>query len=156
LGVNYNLEKNHFIGAEFYQFGELVQGGIIFEDEIPNRVKASNTLKFIYGYSLNLKSSNFKIIPAIGLGATSGIYRTNELSPDYNPGKSWYKSYVNTSFSGISISPQIDFIFHTSWGGIGLVVTHNTTFQSSAYLFGNWKTSSANDFALKICFGKMR
>jgi hypothetical protein len=145
LGINYNLKQNNFIGVQFYQYREPTVGGIIFEDEIPNRVKESTTFMFTYGYHVNPKNTFFKIIPSIGIGSTSGLFRTNNLISN-----NWSKNYEEIPFSGLSLSPQINFLLHNKWGGLGLVFSLHNTFTN----LGN--TYSSGDFAFKICFGNMK
>lgn len=150
FGANYQIKPKHVIGFELYQFGELEEGGIIFDDEIPNRVKESNTFKITYGYQINSKNKFFKIIPSLGIGSTSGLFRNNNLISN-----SWGKDYEEIQFSGISISPQIDLILHNKWLGIGLIISNNNTFQPTGYFLENWKTYSSLDFAFKLCIGKL-
>ncbi|MBJ7428860.1 MAG: hypothetical protein JHD28_07885 [Bacteroidia bacterium] len=150
FGANYQIKPKHVIGFEFYQFGELEEGGIIFGDEIPNRVRESTTLKLIYGYCINPKNQFFKIIPSIGIGSTSGLFRNNNLISN-----SWGKNYEEIKFSGMSISPQIDLILHNKWLGIGLIISNNNTFEPTGYFLENWKTYSSIDFAFKICIGNL-
>jgi len=128
FGANYQIKPKHVIGFEFYQFGELEEGGIIFGDEIPNRVRESTTLKLTYGYCINPKNQFFKIIPSIGIGSTSGLFRNNNLISN-----SWGKNYEEIKFSGMSISPQIDLILHNKWLGIGLIISNNNTFEPTGY-----------------------
>lgn len=150
-GVNYQFMPNHIIGFECYQFGELEEGGIIFDDEIPNRVKESTTLKLTYGYHVNPKNKFLKIIPSIGIGSTSGLFRNNNLISN-----SWGKNYEEIQFSGISISPQIDLILHNKWLGIGFIISNNNTFEPTGLFLERWKTFSTLDFAFKICIGKFK
>lgn len=151
-GGKFQADKHNVFGIESYEFGELKQGGIIFQDQIPNRVVQSFTTNLNYGYCINFESNFFKLIPTLGIGYTTGTWRTDE---ELNTGGAggWFnfstKSYHEIPFSGISVSPQIDLIFHTSWGGIGLMLTHNTTF----FVGNNY---SSNDFSFHICMGKMR
>lgn len=151
FGANYQIKPKHVIGFELYQFGELEEGGIIFDDEIPNRVRESTTLKFTYGYHINSKNQFLKIIPSIGIGFTSGLFRNNNLISN-----NWGKNYEEITFSGMSISPQIDLILHNKWLGIGLIISNNNTFEPTGYFIENWKTYSSIDFAFKVCIGKFR
>ncbi len=151
-GGNYQIEPNHIIGFEIYNYGE--EEGGIFSDEIPNRVKESATFKLTYGYQIPLKSNHLKIIPSIGFGQTFGLYRTDKLMPNTSPGSPWFNfssiDYEEVSFSGVSLTPQLDIIINNSWGGFGIVLINNNTFSDLG------KTFSTNNIAFKICVGKLK
>lgn len=113
-----------------------------------------------YGHQINPKNSYFKIIPSIGVGQTFGLYRTDKLIPNTSSGSPWLnfsnKNYEEVSFSGVSISPQIDFILHHKWIGFGLVVININTFEPTGNFLDSWKTYSSIDFAFKLCIGNFR
>ncbi len=155
-GINYQVASNHILGFEIYQYGELEEGGIIFADETPNKVQQSNTTKISYGYKIPIKSNHLKIIPSIGFGQTFGMYRTDKLAPSTSSRSGWFNisigniDYIETPFSGVSLTPQLDVIIHNSWGGFGIVLINNNTFSDLG------KTLSTNNFAFKICLGNFR
>lgn len=107
-----------------------------------------------YGYQIPLKSNHIKIIPNIGFGYTQGLFRTNELDMSGSSSSLGLNfngsNYIETPFSGVSFSPQLDFIIYDKWFGAGLVMTHNATFA------GYGKTYSTNNIAFKICIGKFK
>ncbi|MFI5222238.1 MAG: hypothetical protein ACHQK8_07930 [Bacteroidia bacterium] len=152
VGGKFQDNKNNIFGVEYYQFGETPEGGI-FTHQTPNQIVHSITANLNYGYCINFETNFIKLIPILGVGYTIGSWRTDEQISGGGGGGSWFSfggpTYIEVPFSGVSVSPQIDLIFNTSWGGIGLMLTHNTTF----FIGNNY---SSNDFAFHICIGKMR
>lgn len=153
IGVNYNFKPDQIIGLEYYQFGGKEDEGF-FRKEIPNQISETSTIKLSYGYQIPLKSKIIKIIPNLGFGYTQGLFRTNELDMSGSSSSLGLNfngpNYIETPFSGVSFSPQLDFIIHNKWFGAGIVLTHNATFAQDG------KTFSTSDFAFKICIGKFR
>lgn len=153
IGLNYNFKPDQIIGLEYYQFGGS-EGEGFFRKEIPNQISETSTIKLSYGYQIPLKSKIIKIIPNIGFGYTHGLFRTNEL--DMSGSSSLFSlnfngpNYIETPFSGVSFSPQLDFMIYDKWFGVGILLTHNATFAE----YG--KTFSTNNIAFKICIGKFK